>query len=181
MSTEEYFHVFESILYAAIVTQMLVGWSKMIVEKGTYRFYWVHFLMSVDFLLFMVQRYYSFRNMSHFVDITNSLSFTIVLLLPPAAGFVTAFILFPKSMAGTDFREHLMKFRLPVGLSVIIIVGYTLYRNLTHVGSGSFMSYGPHLVFILLWAAFIIFRNLKLAAFLSVFSFVVMIYFLIIA
>ena len=178
MSIREYIHVFESILIAAIVTQILVGWSKMIVQRGTYKIYWLHLLITVNTLILLVQRYYSYRTFFNHELLINSLTFLVIIIIPLSLVFMSVFVLFPKSCEGVDYKEIVVKNRIIIGLAAISIVGITLFHNIVRLGTFQFMFIVPHIILILLWAWFMISKNLRIAAIVSVFGSITLCYFL---
>ena len=178
MQEQEYFHVFEAILYAAIITQFLVGWSKMIVERGSYKIYWVHILLTIDLFLFVVQRYYSFRSLNHYELVTNSFSFLIVVIVAPALVFISAFIMFPNTNSKVDFRDLIVKVRFPLVLALIWPIGFNVYRNLELLSGTTLMLFIPHMIIIASMILFMLKKSLRVAAFGSVFTFIAISYFL---
>ena len=178
MSSQEYYHVFESILYAAIVTQILFGWSKMIAERGTYQVYWLHLLITANLMLFIVQRYFSSQLFRDYELLTNSLSFLLIVIVPLALVYMGTYALFPSSCKGSDLRIIVVNSRIIVGLGMVVMIGMTLFRNLVIMKTFSPVYYVPHTLYALLWIWFMVSRNLKLAALASVLGFLTICYFL---
>lgn len=178
MSLQEYYHVFESILYAAVVTQILFGWSKMITERGTYNVYWLHILITANMLLFIVQRYFSSQQFRDYEMLTNSLSFLLIVIVPLSLVYMGTYALFPKSCAGSDFRAIVVNSRIIVGLGMMVMLGITVFRNLVITKSYNPVYYVPHTGYALLWIWFMISKNLKVASVASVLGFLTICFFL---
>lgn len=145
MSQDEYFHVFESILYAAIVTQIFSGWCRMIIDAGNYKFYWAHFLFSVNLLLIIIRRYMSLSELWHYEYITNTASFLFLIVLGPGLYFMSTYLTFPQKMSGVDFRQLLMERRGVIFTCGIFFLLFSAYLNVNHMG-WTFIAFVPHVV-----------------------------------
>lgn len=130
MSTQEYYHVFESILYAAIVTQLLVGWFRMFANWSTIRTYWAHSLFTIQVFILVVDRYYRFQSMAHFEGVVSTGTFILYIVLAPAVFYILTLLLFPSKTEGTDFKDFMLK-RLRPCLIAMLIYGIDItIRNL---------------------------------------------------
>lgn len=130
MTTEEYYHVFESIIYAAIVTQLLVGWYKIFANWSTIRPYWAHGAFTILVFILVVDRYYRFQSMEHFANVINTSTFILYIVLAPAVFYILTLLLFPSKMEGVDLKEFMMK-RMRACLIAMTIYGIDItIRNL---------------------------------------------------
>jgi len=177
MEEIEYFHVFESIIYAGIITNLLIGWGRMVIEWGDYKFSWVHFLFTLDIMLFYLQRYASFSDMEHYKDIKGTPDFIFKLFLPVAVGFLSSMVVTPKSLKDVDLAQHVRKFSLPIVFPMLLNVCYMIFVNLVLYRSEQIDNFIPHLVIIGLFLAFIITKDLRIGGVVAVAVFAVMAYF----
>ncbi len=137
--------MFESVLYAAIITQILVGWSRLISEYGTYKFYWGHLFWSIVAFMFMTQRYYTFRQFPHYELITNTFTFILIVVMIPSSFFMANWLIFPDSYKDVDFKELIVRHRFPIFLPVILAVSFTAFINV-YEGNTGYSYWLPHAV-----------------------------------
>ena len=107
---KEYFHFFESILYGLAVTQLLVGWARLIAKYGSYKGYWAHVMFTALLLLTIVQRFFVRGDLAQFNGIETSLEFFLKIMVSPLLVFVTIFLFLPERCEGVDFRALVIKY-----------------------------------------------------------------------
>lgn len=178
MSNEEYFQVFEAILYGAIVAELLIGWSKLLTEKGKYKFYWAHFLATVTIFLVVIQRYFSGRDLAHYQSIQTSYEFLFYIVLTPAIFFLAVSQMFPKRIAGVDFRILVIEKRAVFGGAFLIYLLANLFVDLQTVENEMLRTVFVHLIFIIPFVLIIISKNLRLTEILVVLMFLMFQYFM---
>ena len=179
MSTQEYFHVFEAILYGAIVTQIIVGWSKLIAERGKYNFYWGHLLATVLIFFTIAQRYFASRNMSYFDSIDNTYSFLFYIVLTPAIFFIATYQIFPKKYKGVDFRKLMIEQRASILIPFAIFILAGIVLNFIFTGQLEWYHYVPQLIFIIFFTVIYVTKSLRLFEVALVVIFLMLQYFLI--
>lgn len=111
LSRKEYFHVFESILYGLAVAQLLVSWGKLIYKNGTYKGYWAHIIVTILWLLAIIQRFFARHDLSQYNGVDTSLLFFLFIVLPPILVFINILLYLPEKCEGIDYRELVLKYR----------------------------------------------------------------------
>ena len=186
MTEKEYLLIFEVIIYAGIITQFLLGWSKMIKERGHYKVYWLHLLLTINVFLATVQMYYARKSLDHFEKITNSFTFIIFGLIPLASVFMITFLIFPKTNVNVDFKEFMRReFRVPYAILTIVPLAYTMQRNIEKallkdtMDVDTYLSIVPHIIFAIMLCILIFNKSLKYFATWGILSFVLISYFVV--
>ena len=186
MTEKEYFLIFEVIIYAGIITQFLLGWSKMIKERGHFKIYWLHLLVSINVFLAVVQQYYAFKSLDSFEQITNTFTFLLIGILPLACSFVITFLLFPKTNINFDFKKYMAtEFRVPYAIFTMLPLGNSTFRNIQKVmsldtiGPQEYMLFAPHLIFVILFLILIFNKSLRYFSFIGIASFALISYFVV--
>jgi len=98
MSPTEYLIIFESIIYGIVVAQIIIGWGRMIQQRGTYKHYWAHTLFTVLFFLVAVQNFYSAQDFATYEFVFNSLSFLGFVIIAPTVVSVIIFLVIPENL-----------------------------------------------------------------------------------
>lgn len=171
MSNQEYLHVFESILYGAIVTQVLVGWSKMIAEKGNYKFYWIHLLASIALFLGAIHRYFNGRELVRYDSIESSYEFLFTVVMIPSLFFISLYQIFPKSYKNVNFKELIIEKRASIFIPIGLYMLSQAIFNITFYG-WHITSYLPHLIFISIVIAILFKRSLRLIEICTIYAFI---------
>ncbi|WP_462248628.1 hypothetical protein [Ekhidna sp.] len=130
MSTQEYYHVFESIIYAAIVTQLLSGWYRMFSNWDSIRLYWAHSAFTIITFILVVDRYFRFQSMEHFNGVVNTATFILYIVLAPAVFYILTLLLFPTKMKGNDLKVFMLKRLRPCMIATTIYGLDITIRNL---------------------------------------------------
>ncbi len=105
MSSQEHFHVFETLLYGLAIAHILIGVSKMTDHRRTIRFYWLHGLTVLTLLLTILHRYFIAFNAPSFKSIHYAYEFLFLLFLPLSTLFFSAYHIIPSKVKNTDFKE----------------------------------------------------------------------------
>ena len=167
MSIEEYYHVFETILFAAVLTLIVQGWSKMILYKSDYEMYWPYLIGSISFAVAVVWRYFIFRSFTLYSVIDTPFEFLILVFIPAASLLLGANIYFPDHYRNFDIKKHLTQNAFWIGMQQNIFCIILLYHFHLAVGLNMILilaATGP----IILWTAFMITRNLKIFEILTI-------------
>ena len=167
MNQVEFLVIFETILYGAIVTQLIYGWSQLVLKRGEYKPYWLHYLMTIILFLNTVQNYYQTGDLENYNLVSGSLSFLFVIVTTPTLLSISCFILIPGDLSGVDFRNHLVRFRYPLITALSFLFGSNAVTNVLamihyHEPVVIYM-WLPHVIFIVLYWVFAITKNLKFA------------------
>ena len=111
MTQFEFISVFVSILVAIAVTEILMGWGKLLRHRGEARVYWVHIVWTLLFLLLMVWDWYTLLHFRPVVAWTYP-RFLLVLARPTVAVLAAVVIAPPAEVAGgeaNDLKEFYYK------------------------------------------------------------------------
>jgi hypothetical protein len=137
MSTFEYFHVFETIVFGLAFSHILVSIAKMITERKSIRVYWLHILCIATVIVILIGDYiYTFyelknANLSHYMLVTNGFSLLVFVLLPLSGLFLSAYLIFPTHIRGTDFRQFFWQHHKDI-IIVLMATGLSfVIRNFT--------------------------------------------------
>ncbi|MFY0688472.1 MAG: hypothetical protein JXQ90_14955 [Cyclobacteriaceae bacterium] len=122
MSTEEYYHVFETILLAGVLTLIVQGWSKLYIHRHEYRFNLSYLMGAVEFAIVIVWKYFLSRNFAIYEIIDTPIEFLGLVFIPAASLLMGAYIYFPESYKDIDMNEHLVKNRFWFCQNVIIML-----------------------------------------------------------
>ena len=187
MEEREYFLIFQVIIYAGIITQFLLGWSKMIQERGQFKVYWLHILISAHLFLATVQMYYASKSLLDLDRITNTFTFLIFGLIPLASVFIMTFLLFPKTNINVDFKGFMRNnFRVPFAILSIIPLCYAIFGNFQKamlkdvLSIYEYLSLIPHFLFLTMLLVLIFNKSLKYFSFVGILFISLMIYFVIV-
>lgn len=106
MNRNEYFFVFEAIIYGLALAEMLTGLNKMIEARKTIKIYWAHLTFVLMYILILITNYcwQFYRNPFDLVD--TPFTFIIFVAIYPISFFFAAYQGFPKQMEGVDFKEY---------------------------------------------------------------------------
>lgn len=130
MSKEEYLLVFESILYAAVLTRIVSGLAGLYRDRGTYILNWAHILGLFSSLLYIIQAYFASKDLSHFKYATDSGNFFLFVVLPIALIAFATHIVLPNDNKNQDFSAILIKHRVALFLSFAYALAIVIYENL---------------------------------------------------
>ena len=183
MGVYEYIQVFEAIIYGAIVTEFLKGFSRLIIEWGTYKFSLLYLLIVLNLFLFSVQRYFSGRWLNHYGDIDgNTLTFIFYIILPVTFIYVMTYIFIPKSYKGLSTIEHAQKYRRHLAVLFFFPLLGSFYRNFNAVlynFSFDNLEIVIPLVFILLLVLLYLIKSIWYYYFFNVIGFMALVYFIV--
>ena len=162
MSKVEYFLVFETILYAIVVSRLVTGFAGLYRDKGEYVFSWTHALFNLCVFLYIVQTYFAGRDFDDYRNLNTSLEFLLYLVLPPAVMAFGIFLMFPTNNHGVDFREVLVKYRIALSLCVCYPAILTVLGNLESVNYAlsEYVYWVPHATVILFLILFMFTKKL---------------------
>lgn len=139
LQAKEYFYVFETILLGIGVTQLLIGWGKLISKRDKIKFYWAHIIITIVFLLMIVQRVYVRQDLGQFDFINNSLSFLIFIVVPPSIVLFIIYIFLPDNSEEVDFKEVIIKNRWLFTAGAISLMGIANLTTYIKEGWQNFM------------------------------------------
>ena len=105
MSTVEYYHVFESILYGLALAQIFAGIGKMINHRREISFYWAYTLLIVLGTILIIRQFYTGMNSITFELVNSPIAFYLIVALNPCSWVLLTFLIFPDNFKGADFRE----------------------------------------------------------------------------
>lgn len=121
---------FESILYGLIVSRILIQWNRMIQERGNYKLYWAHLILTIEIFLFIVYVYLMNFSEDHYSDMNEPLYFLIYLVVPPALFTFSSYQMFPKKITNTDYKDFLFKNSIIIILPLLAFgVIFTSYMS----------------------------------------------------
>ena len=177
MSTEEYYHVFETILLAGVLTLIVQGWSKLYIHKDEYKTNWSYLLGAIAFALVVIWKYFISRSFAIYEIIDSPFDFIILVFVPAASLLMGAYIYFPQTYKDMDFKQHLIKNRLWFCQNVIIMllmIGLNAY--LVDTLTLDFIILSSLMIFLMV--AFIATGNIRIWEFLLVVGLIVLPYYL---
>ena len=177
MSIEEYYHVFESILYAGILTLIIHGWSKMVMHKKEYEISWVFVALTINFALVVIYRYFAYRTFAFYDVVDTPLDFILFVFLPAGSLLMAAHIAFPDDFYKVDLKRHIIEYRYWI-LQALIIFNLS---NIMHAYLLSILDAAiwiANLAFIGLHVTFLITKKYKLLEIINWISLLVWIFFL---
>ena len=178
MSIQEYYHVFETILYASVLTLLVRGWSNLILHKSEYNSYWAYTLGSIAFCVLLILKYYIFQSFEFYDEINSPFDLMILVFAPAAALLLGANIYFPTSYKNVDLKKHLLDNRYWIALQEVTISLAIIYHvylsNITSAVEIYIFTAGS----IPGWILFAITRSLKVFEWLMVLGTLGLIYFL---
>ena len=122
MSTEEYYHVFETILLAGVLTLIVQGWSKLYIHRNEYQFNWSYLFGAIEFAILVIWKYFLSRSFAVYEIIDTPIEFLGLIFIPAASLLMGAYIYFPQSYKDFDMNEHLVKNRFWFSQNVIIML-----------------------------------------------------------
>jgi len=180
MSKVEYFLVFESILYAAVITQLISGLARLYRDMGQYKMSWTHTLLSISLFLYIVQKYFAGQDFDQYDSVSMSGVFLIYLVLPPALWAFLIYLIFPKDNFEVDLDELLVRYRFEIFLIVLYPVVLTVNHNLRGTGYdlSNLLSWLPHATIMLLLLLFALTKRVGFALVYSILSITALIYFM---
>lgn len=161
MSTEEYYHVFETILLAGVLTLIVQGWSKLYIHRNEYQFNWSYTVAAVEFAILVIWKYFLSRSFAVYEIIDTPIEFIGLVFLPAASMLMGAYIYFPESYEDIDMNEHLIKNRFWFCQNVIVIL-LTVTLNLYLVDALTVDLIILNTTVCLLLIAFIVTGNIKI-------------------
>lgn len=122
MSTEEYYHVFETILLAGVLTLIVQGWSKLYIHRNQYRFSWSYTFGAIEFAMLVIWKYFISRSFAVYELIDTPFELIVLVFVPAASLLMGAYIYFPQTYKDIDITEHLIENRFWFCQNVIILL-----------------------------------------------------------
>ena len=166
MTTTEYFHAFESILYGIALSHIFIGLGRMISNSKSIRFYWAFNLFIAIGTVSIMRQFYTGLNSITFDIVTSPLSFILVVALNPCSFVLLAHLVIPEEFENLDFRKFYQSRRKGIFAVLIIQQISQVIENIVdgyltkeYVDWPSFLSYASStyfIVFVLILTLFIV-------------------------
>jgi len=130
MSKEEYFAVFESLLYGLALAHILVSISRMVAHRKSIKLYWVHLALLIAGILVLPQRYFAGFHAEEYQHVNSAAAFFFLLMMPMGLYFIIAYQIFPEKIEGTDFKEFFWDKHKEIIVVFVLFAVFVMVRNI---------------------------------------------------
>ena len=120
MSKIEYFHVFESIIYGLICSNLLLGFSRLISSGKELKLYWNHLMVCIILFIVVINNYYHGFSSPIFSQVTSGKTFFFYVVLKLIVFYFASNWLFPADQSITNYREFFDQRRKSIYLALFI-------------------------------------------------------------
>jgi hypothetical protein len=121
MNRDEYFYVFESIIYGLALTEILVGLNKMIEARKSIKIYWAHLFFVFTYIATLINTYCWQYYQSPFNLVDSSFTFIIFVVIFPVSYFFAAYQGFPKDFQNVDFKVFFSERRKEILIPALVL------------------------------------------------------------
>ncbi len=129
MSKIEYFHVFESIIYGLICSNLLFGLSKIVNSGQGIKIYWNHLLLCLILFILVIDNYYHGFSSPVFDKVNSSKTFFTYVVLKLIVFYFASHWLFPSNMEAANYREFFDQRRK--GIYITLFIGVVIMHALS--------------------------------------------------
>jgi hypothetical protein len=159
MTSTEYLIIFESLIYGIVVTQIILGWGKMIQHRREFKVYWAYIGFTIAMFLTAVQNFYSSQDAAHYSLVFNSLTFLIFVLMQPTVISIITGIIMPDSFENLDLREHIKAEFAPIATAFGAFFAVQIPSNILQHGPEP-LFFVPHVILSVIFISFWITKKL---------------------
>ncbi|HEU5290665.1 MAG TPA: hypothetical protein VFU05_08500 [Cyclobacteriaceae bacterium] len=149
MNRNEYFYVFEAIIYGLALTEILTGLNRMIIFRKAIKVYWVHLALVFVYIELLVSQYAWEFYMNTFDLIDSAMTFLIFVVIFPISYYFGAYQIFPRNFENVDFKEYFHSHRKAILTPAIVMVIALVNKSIFEVVSSKGIEYFSQFIFSL--------------------------------
>jgi len=148
MNRNEYFFVFEAIIYSIALTELLTGLNRMIINRRTVKVYWVHLVLVIVYIELLISQYAWEFYRNTFDMIESAMTFLIFVVIYPISYYFGAYQIFPKNYSEhVDFKEFFHSNRKPILIPAIVMQVAIVNKSIFEVVSSRRFEYFSQFIF----------------------------------
>jgi hypothetical protein len=118
MALFEFLMIMISIVIGLALSEMLTGLGRLVRERDTVQFYWIHLLFQFGLFFGLLQQWWESWDL---VDIgTIGFPSALLLLFPSIILYLIAHLLYPRTAPGADLQEYYFK-QSPILWGLVVV------------------------------------------------------------